>query len=149
MNASAGAFNLSLATDVKKTLKASFGRLGIAAEIRFVDGNGLREAIERALVRARRNDIDAVVIGGGDGSVRTAASVLGGTSVPLGVLPLGTLNHFAKDLAIPSIWPKSTARRSSTIPRSASIPTWSSTVNGAGRTTGSPNGWRQCRRFSA
>jgi diacylglycerol kinase family enzyme len=101
MNASAGAFNLSLATDVKKTLKASFGRLGIAAEIRFVDGNGLREAIERALVRARRNDIDAVVIGGGDGSVRTAASVLGGTSVPLGVLRLGTLNHFAKDLAIP------------------------------------------------
>jgi diacylglycerol kinase family enzyme len=101
MNAGAGAFDQSLASDVKKTLRACFGQHGISAEIRFVDGKDLREAVERAIVRARRNDIDAVVVGGGDGSMRTAASVLGGTSVPLGVLPLGTLNHFAKDLAIP------------------------------------------------
>jgi diacylglycerol kinase family enzyme len=101
MNAGAGAFSQSLAADVKKTLRASFKQHGIAAEIRFANGNGLREAVDRAILRARRKDIDGVVIGGGDGSLRTAASVLGGTSVPLGVLPLGTLNHFAKDLAIP------------------------------------------------
>jgi diacylglycerol kinase family enzyme len=101
MNAGAGAFNLTLAANVKSTLKASFALHGIAAQIRFVDGEGLREAIERALVRATRSDIDAVVIGGGDGSMGTAASVLAGSSVPLGVLPLGTLNHFAKDLGIP------------------------------------------------
>jgi diacylglycerol kinase family enzyme len=101
MNAGAGAFSQSLAADVKKTVRTSFAQYSVAVEIRFIDGKGLREAIERALVRARRGDIDAVVIGGGDGSMRTAASVLGGTSVPLGVLPLGTLNHFAKDLAIP------------------------------------------------
>ena len=46
-------------------------------------------------------EIDAVVVGGGDGSIRTVASVLAETSVPLGVLPLGTLNHFVKDLGIP------------------------------------------------
>lgn len=40
-------------------------------------------------------------MGGGDGSIRTVASVLTGNSIPLGVLPLGTLNHFAKDLCIP------------------------------------------------
>jgi diacylglycerol kinase family enzyme len=101
LNAGAGAFNLTLAANVKSTLKASFTLHGIAAQIRFVDGEGLRKAVERAVARARRSDIDAVVIGGGDGSMRTAASVLAGSSVRLGVLPLGTLNHFAKDLGIP------------------------------------------------
>ena len=42
-----------------------------------------------------------VVAGGGDGTLNTVASVLVGTDVALGVLPLGTLNHFAKDLHIP------------------------------------------------
>jgi len=43
----------------------------------------------------------AVVAGGGDGTVSSVASALIGTGTPLGVLPLGTLNHFAKDLGIP------------------------------------------------
>jgi len=44
---------------------------------------------------------DAVVAAGGDGTVGTVAGGLAGTSTPLGILPLGTLNHFAKDLKIP------------------------------------------------
>jgi len=44
---------------------------------------------------------DAVVAGGGDGTVNTIASLLAGGPMPLGVLPLGTLNHFAKALQIP------------------------------------------------
>jgi diacylglycerol kinase family enzyme len=43
----------------------------------------------------------AVVAGGGDGTVSSVASVLVGGNTPLGVLPLGTLNHFAKDAGIP------------------------------------------------
>ena len=43
----------------------------------------------------------AVVAGGGDGTVSSVASVLVGSNTPLGVLPLGTLNHFAKDVRIP------------------------------------------------
>jgi diacylglycerol kinase family enzyme len=43
----------------------------------------------------------AVVAGGGDGTVSSVASVLVGGTIPLGVLPLGTLNHFAKDAGIP------------------------------------------------
>lgn len=42
-----------------------------------------------------------VVGGGGDGTLSAIAAALAGTEIPMGVLPLGTLNHFAKDLGIP------------------------------------------------
>ena len=42
-----------------------------------------------------------VVGGGGDGTIAAVAAALVDTDTPLGVLPLGTLNHFAKDLGIP------------------------------------------------
>lgn len=60
-------------------------------------GKGLREAAERAVA----DGCDTLVAGGGDGTINLAASVLVGRDIPLGVLPLGTLNHFAKDLGIP------------------------------------------------
>jgi diacylglycerol kinase family enzyme len=40
---------------------------------------------------------------GGDGSIRTVATVLAGSGVRLGILPLGTLNHFARDAGIPLV----------------------------------------------
>ena len=43
-----------------------------------------------------------MIVGGGDGTISAAASALVGTDTLLGVLPLGTLNHFARDLGIPS-----------------------------------------------
>ncbi|MCE0723591.1 diacylglycerol kinase family protein [Legionella resiliens] len=43
-----------------------------------------------------------ILIGGGDGTIRTAAHYCAHTSVILGVIPLGTLNHFAKEQALPS-----------------------------------------------
>ncbi len=57
--------------------------------------------IATAAREALTANAEAVVAGGGDGTVSSVASILAGTPVPLGVLPLGTLNHFAKDLGIP------------------------------------------------
>jgi len=54
-----------------------------------------------AAKRAHADGADIVVAGGGDGTINAVASVLVGTNITLGVLPLGTLNHFAKDLHIP------------------------------------------------
>lgn len=51
--------------------------------------------------RALKENSQIIVAGGGDGTVNAVAKELMGTSIMLGVLPLGTLNHFAKDLQIP------------------------------------------------
>ena len=45
---------------------------------------------------------DLIFIGGGDGTIRTAARYCAHTSIILAVLPLGTMNHFAKEMALPA-----------------------------------------------
>jgi diacylglycerol kinase family enzyme len=50
---------------------------------------------------AVESGVDAVLAAGGDGTVSAVASVVAGTRAILGVIPLGTLNHFARDLNIP------------------------------------------------
>ena len=61
------------------------------------DGAGLTDAARQAIDRGSTT----VVAGGGDGTISSVAGILAGTGVTLGVLPLGTLNHFARDLRIP------------------------------------------------
>ncbi len=62
------------------------------------NGQALVTAAQQAV---RDGDVGLVVAGGGDGTLNAVASGLVGTDVVFGVLPLGTLNHFAKDLGIP------------------------------------------------
>src|SRR5215212_650870 len=85
----------------RNALADAFARHGISANLEFLPSEQIREVAERARARAERGEIDGVVVGGGDGTINTVAGVLAGTGIPLGVLPLGTLNHFAKDLGIP------------------------------------------------
>ena len=51
---------------------------------------------------AKAPGLDALVAGGGDGTLSCAAGHLAGTGRPLGILPLGTLNHLARDAGIPA-----------------------------------------------
>lgn len=51
--------------------------------------------------QAAASDAEIIVAGGGDGTLNSVASAVVGTEKVFGVLPLGTLNHFAKDLQIP------------------------------------------------
>ncbi len=59
------------------------------------------DELVRLAKQAAQSHAQIVVAGGGDGSINAIASTLVGGSKILGVLPLGTLNHFAKDLKIP------------------------------------------------
>ena len=53
------------------------------------------------LDRAIAAGADAVIVGGGDGTIAAAAQRLAGTQTALGILPCGTMNLMAKDLGIP------------------------------------------------
>jgi diacylglycerol kinase family enzyme len=59
------------------------------------------EEIESLARRAVEEDCSPVIAGGGDGTINAVASHVVGTDRALGVLPLGTLNHFAKDINVP------------------------------------------------
>lgn len=54
-------------------------------------------------IRRACNDkrFDAVVAGGGDGTVSAAAAAAAESGMALGILPLGTMNFFARSLSIP------------------------------------------------
>src|SRR6476661_5690984 len=83
-----------IAGKVRKAFKAA----KIDARVEMIDG-GDYEVRCRAI--AKRGD-ELVVVGGGDGSISAAASALAGSKTALGILPLGTLNHFARDLGLPT-----------------------------------------------
>jgi diacylglycerol kinase family enzyme len=76
----------------------AFGRARAGEpEIRIVEGPLVRTAVSDALAHGST----ILVAGGGDGTVSSVASALVGSDAALGILPLGTLNHFAKDLGVP------------------------------------------------
>jgi diacylglycerol kinase family enzyme len=80
-----------------ESLRELFQKAGTEAEVRLIPGGEIIDAARDAV----KAGTGAVVAGGGDGTVRAVASALVDGEVPLGVLPLGTLNHFAGDLKIP------------------------------------------------
>ena len=81
------------AREVEQALAAA----GIAGSVALADGSEVASQVRKAVKQGARR----VIVGGGDGTVNSAAGALAGSKVGLGILPLGTLNHFARDLGIP------------------------------------------------
>ena len=59
-------------------------------------------AADDILRKARESTADVIGAAGGDGTINTVASVAIELGKPLAIVPLGTLNHFSRDLLIPA-----------------------------------------------
>ena len=84
--------------DIAKTVEEALRAAGVPGRVELLNGD---DCTKRFSALAERGE-PLVVVGGGDGTISAAASVLAGTETRLGILPLGTLNHFARDLSIPA-----------------------------------------------
>jgi diacylglycerol kinase family enzyme len=86
----------------ERQAEAIFREAGHDFEAIVFSGKEIVPAMERA---ARRDDIDGIVAGGGDGTISAAASIAWKNGVVLGVVPAGTMNLFARSLKVPlDIW---------------------------------------------
>ena len=95
LNASAGG---GCNKEFAETLAAKFQSQGMGIRVTLAaTGEELIEAARRAVAQG----VKIIVAGGGDGTLNAVASALLGSDAIFGILPLGTLNHFAKDLGIP------------------------------------------------
>jgi diacylglycerol kinase family enzyme len=101
LNEGGGTVRKAGADGEAEALAAVFAERGIEATLVLARGEGVIREAEAALQGVGAARFDGVAVGGGDGSVSAVAGVLAGRDVPLGVLPLGTLNHFAHDLGVP------------------------------------------------
>ncbi|MFI0845121.1 lipid kinase [Mesorhizobium sp. IMUNJ 23232] len=89
--------------------RARRGTGSIAAAVRLLETAGLDVREVKAgeqhkiddVIRAEAKSCDLVIVGGGDGTLNAAAPALVETGLPLGVLPLGTANDFARTVSIP------------------------------------------------
>ena len=85
--------------DIEERLRAAFAAAKIDADIRLTDSADVPAAFAAA---ATDDAVDVVVAAGGDGTIGCAAGNLADTGRPLGIIPLGTLNHLARDAGIPN-----------------------------------------------
>lgn len=75
-----------------------FGAAGHHLDCDIVEGADMEMALRRC---ADRTDLDAMLAGGGDGTISAAAGFAWESGMPLGIVPAGTMNLFARSLKIP------------------------------------------------
>lgn len=87
-----------LGGETERKLRERFIAHGIRANVHLAKGGSEIVALAKA---AADGDAEVIVAGGGDGTISAVAEQVHRSGKILGVLPLGTLNNFSKDLGIP------------------------------------------------
>ena len=81
-----------------ESIEVAFRAHGLQAKVTVLQpGQDIARVVQLAIAEGA----SLVVAGGGDGTINAVAAELLDSDTMLGVLPLGTLNHFARDLGIP------------------------------------------------
>tara|TARA_R100000322_G_scaffold39804_2_gene24722 strand:+ start:27227 stop:28138 length:912 start_codon:yes stop_codon:yes gene_type:complete len=85
-------------TDVTDWLRECIAESGGRLTLHVDERGG---SIEKLTRRALDAGASAVIAAGGDGTISSVANVLAGGDVPMGVIPMGTFNYFARANGIP------------------------------------------------
>ncbi|SHJ74246.1 Diacylglycerol kinase family enzyme [Rubritalea squalenifaciens DSM 18772] len=83
--------------DFCDTIREILGSYLITPSIQLVDGAQVEDSIRQAITEKP----ESLIVGGGDGTIATAAGLLESTNISLGILPMGTFNLAARDHEIP------------------------------------------------
>ena len=85
------------------TAREVFERHGHVLDCEVVPGDQVEARLRAA---AKTRGVDAILAGGGDGTISSAAAIAFETGMPLAVLPAGTMNLFARALQVPLALPE-------------------------------------------
>src|SRR5687768_18478273 len=83
--------------NLTREIEQLFRAEGVHAKVHMAQ---LGDDLNSPAQQAAKSDAEIIVAGGGDGTLNSVASAVVGTNKVFGVLPVGTLNHFAKDMQI-------------------------------------------------
>ncbi len=102
LNRDGGTFKTTDMQAYCESAARAFALKGHDLDCAVVAGEEIVEALEAASHEA---GIDALLAGGGDGTISAAAGVAWKAGMPLGIIPAGTMNLFARSLKLPlDIW---------------------------------------------
>jgi len=97
LNAGAGTLAGLKTEDVHARVQSTLGEAGHTVTIEDPDLAQIDKVVEKAI----SDNYDAIIAGGGDGTINAIANAVAGGPLALGVLPLGTHNHFAREIGMP------------------------------------------------
>ncbi|MCQ0986546.1 diacylglycerol/lipid kinase family protein [Jiella marina] len=98
LNRDGGTLKTADLDELSRFIRDEFQVQGHEVSVEIVAGGDIVGAIEAG---AEREDIDVLLVGGGDGTVSAAAATLTDRDIALGILPAGTMNLFSRTLQIP------------------------------------------------
>ncbi|MBD3274879.1 MAG: hypothetical protein GF372_06180 [Candidatus Marinimicrobia bacterium] len=97
LNSEAGQIAKEGDAAIAEKIKSGFHSVNLDVSLHKINGQDLEPQIQSLM----RQQPEVIVAAGGDGTISSIANYITDTSIALGIIPLGTMNHFAKDLGIP------------------------------------------------